>query len=159
MVVTCFAFAAHIRMLGSSSTRLKELKDSKNNSQTRWIPRGGIGFKVEQCLAVSVKVLRFHSSPGHFSGLCGGASGMIYWLPCLDLNILMRKSHGKDSACDAGDPGSIPGWGRSPGGGHSNPLPYSCLENPMDKGAWRLTVRGITKSWTGLSDYHYHYYW
>ena len=43
---------------------------------------------------------------------------------------------GKESACDAGDPGLIPGWGRIPGEGNGNPLQYSCLENPMDRGAW-----------------------
>ena len=42
----------------------------------------------------------------------------------------------KESACNAGDPGSIPGWGRSPGEGNGNPLQYSCLKNPMDRGAW-----------------------
>ena len=47
--------------------------------------------------------------------------------------------------------GSIPGLGRSPGGGHGNPLQYSCLENSMDKGAWRATVHGVTKSWTQQS--------
>ena len=50
---------------------------------------------------------------------------------------------------DIRDSGSIPGLGRSPGGGHGNPLQYSCLENPMDRGAWRATVHGVTKSWTG----------
>ena len=45
-------------------------------------------------------------------------------------------SDGKVSACNAGDPGLIPGSGRSPGEGHGNPLQYSCLENPMDRGAW-----------------------
>ena len=44
----------------------------------------------------------------------------------------------------------IPGLGRAPGGGHGNPLQYSCLENPMDRGAWRATVHGVTKSWTQL---------
>ena len=44
-------------------------------------------------------------------------------------------SEDKASACNAEDPGLIPGWGRSPGGGHGNPLQYSCLENPMDRGA------------------------
>ena len=53
---------------------------------------------------------------------------------------------GKESACNAGDEGSIPGWGRSPGGGHGNPLQYSCLENPMDRGAWRATVCGVAES-------------
>ena len=47
-----------------------------------------------------------------------------------------NSSAGKESACNAGDLGSIPGLGRCPGGGHGNPLQYSCLENPMDRGAW-----------------------
>ena len=45
-----------------------------------------------------------------------------------------------ESACNVGDLGLIPGWGRSPGGGHGNPLQYSCLENSMDRGTWRDTV-------------------
>ena len=53
----------------------------------------------------------------------------------------------KESDCDAEDTGdsagSIPGWGRSPGGGHVNPLQYSCLENPMDRGAWQVTVHRL----------------
>ena len=61
-------------------------------------------------------------------------------------------SAGKEPACNAGDPGSIPGSGRSPGEGNGNPLQYSCLENPMDRGAWRAIVPGITKSQTQLSD-------
>ena len=59
----------------------------------------------------------------------------------------------KASACNAGDPGSIPGWGRSSGEGNGNPLWYSCLENSMDGGAWWATVHGVTKSWTQLSDF------
>ena len=47
--------------------------------------------------------------------------------------------------------GSIPGWGRSPGGGNGNPLQYSGLKNPMDRGAWRATVHGLVKSQTWLS--------
>ena len=61
-------------------------------------------------------------------------------------------SEGKESACSAGDLGSIPGLGRSPGGGHGNPLPYSCLVNPMVKGAWWATVHGVVKSPTQLSN-------
>ena len=56
------------------------------------------------------------------------------------------------NAGDTGDICSIPGLGRSPGGGHGNPLQYSCLENPMDRGAWWATVHGIAKSLTRLSD-------
>ena len=52
------------------------------------------------------------------------------------------------NAGDTRDTGSIPGSGRSPGGGHGNPLQYSCLENPMDRGAWWATVHGLTKSQT-----------
>ena len=55
-------------------------------------------------------------------------------------------SGGKVFACNAGDLGSIPGSGRSPGEGHSNPLQWSCLENPMDGGAWQATGHGVTKS-------------
>ena len=54
----------------------------------------------------------------------------------------------KVSACSAGDPGSIPGPGRSPGEGNGNPFQYSCLENSMDGGAWWGTVHGVTKSRT-----------
>ena len=59
----------------------------------------------------------------------------------------------KSSTCNAGDLGSIPGSGRSPGEGNGNPLQYSCLENPMDRGAWWATVHGVAKSQTRLSDF------
>ena len=62
----------------------------------------------------------------------------------------------KESVCDAGDLGSIPGSGRSPGKGHDTLLQYSCLENPMDRGDWPATVHGVTKSWTQLSNSHTH---
>ena len=55
------------------------------------------------------------------------------------------SSVGKESACSAGNPGLIPGLGRSPGEGNGNPLQYSCLENPMDRGAWQATVHEITR--------------
>ena len=54
----------------------------------------------------------------------------------------------KASAWNAGDPGSIPGSGRSPGEGNGSPLQYSCRENPMEGGAWWATVHGVAKSWT-----------
>ena len=62
-------------------------------------------------------------------------------------------SEDKASACNAGDPGSIPGLGRSPGEGNGNPLQYSCQENPVDRGAWWATVDGVAKSRTRLSDF------
>ena len=49
----------------------------------------------------------------------------------------------EESACNVEDPGSVPGSGRSPGEGHGNPLQYSCLENPMDRGAWWAIVHGV----------------
>ena len=57
----------------------------------------------------------------------------------------------KNPLASAGDLGLIPGLGRPPGGGHGSPLWYSCLENPMDRGAWRATVHGVTKNRTRLS--------
>ena len=54
-------------------------------------------------------------------------------------------SDGKESACNAGDLGVIPGLERCPGGGHGNPLHYSCLENPMDRGAWRAIFYGVSE--------------
>ena len=58
----------------------------------------------------------------------------------------------KTPPANAEDVGSIPGSGRSPGEGNGTPLQYSCLENPMDRGAWQATVHGVAKSWTRLSD-------
>ena len=57
-------------------------------------------------------------------------------------------SDGKESVCNARDLGSVPGLGRSPGEGNRNPLQYSCLENPMDRGAWWAMIHGVAKSWT-----------
>ena len=61
-------------------------------------------------------------------------------------------SDDKESACNAGDPGWIPRSGRSPGEGNGNPLQYCGLENPMDRGAWWATVRGVAKNRTQLSN-------
>ena len=62
-------------------------------------------------------------------------------------------SEDKSSACNEGYLGSISGLGRSPGEGNGNPLQYSCLENPMDRGVWWATVHGVAKSQTRLSDF------
>ena len=64
----------------------------------------------------------------------------------------------KESAFNAGDPGSIPGSGRSPGEGNGNPLQDSCLENPMDGGAWWAAVHGVTKSRTRPSDFTFTFF-
>ena len=61
-------------------------------------------------------------------------------------------SIGKESACSAGDPGSVPGLGRSPGEGNGNPFQYPCLGNSMDRGSWCAVVHGVTKSQAQLSN-------
>ena len=66
--------------------------------------------------------------------------GLLWWLS------------DQESACNAGDLASVPGLERFPGEGDGNPLWYSCLENSMDRGDWRATVRGVPKSWTQLSN-------
>ena len=72
-------------------------------------------------------------------------------LSVLAIGLPQRLSD-KESICNAGDAdeGSIPGLGSSLGGRHGNPFQYSCLENPMNRGAWRGTVYRVTKSWTQL---------
>ena len=61
-------------------------------------------------------------------------------------------SDGKESACNAGNWGSIPGLGRLLGEGNGNPLQFSCLQNPMDRGAWQLTAHGVAEGWTRLNN-------
>ena len=68
--------------------------------------------------------------------------------PMLQIKGFPGSSDSKESACSAGNPDLIPGSGRCPGEGNGNPLQYSCLENPMDRGAWRATVLAVAKSWT-----------
>ena len=63
-------------------------------------------------------------------------------------------SDGKESTCNAGDLGSIPGLGRSPEEGNGYPLQYSCLENSMDRGTWQATVHGVTKRQTSTQHTH-----
>ena len=72
---------------------------------------------------------------------------------CLPLGNFPGGSDCKASTHKVGDLGWIPGSGRSPGEGNGNPLQYSCLENPMDEGAWEATVHGVAKSWTRLSNF------
>ena len=80
-----------------------------------------------------------------------GWQGWMSFLPLWDLG-LPGGSGSKESACSAGDQGSIPGLGRCPGEGNGNPLQYPSLENLMDRGAWWAVVHGVTKSQARLSD-------
>ena len=66
-------------------------------------------------------------------------------------------SDGKESTCNVGDLGSIPGLGRSPGEGNSYPFQCSGLENSMDRGAWRAAVIWVAESQTRLSNFHFHF--
>ena len=70
------------------------------------------------------------------------------------MGFTLGGSDGKESAHNAGDLGLIPGLGKSSGEGNDNPVQYSCLENPMDRGAWQATVHGVAKNQTGLSNQH-----
>ena len=98
-------------------------------------------------VAVTQQIRRSRDEAEETEGKLGFAG---YHLPARGFS---GGSEDKASACNAGDPGSIPALGRSPGEGNSNPFQYSCLENPMDRGAWRATVHGVAKSRTRLSDF------
>ena len=81
----------------------------------------------------------------------GSNPGLLYCRQILYQLSQQGSPDSKESACNVGGPCLISGSGRSPGGGNGNPLQYSCLDNPMDRGDWQATVHGITKSWTQLS--------
>ena len=88
--------------------------------------------------------------------------GSFTFTPGLDVKILdsvrwnfPSGSNAKASACNAGDLGSIPWSGRSPGEGNGNTLQYPCQENPMDRGAWQSTVHSVAKSWTRLTNFNH----
>ena len=74
--------------------------------------------------------------------------------PSLGFRVALVVKNLPANAGDIRDTRSVPGSGRSPGGGHGNPLQYSCLENPMDRGAWWATVQGVVKSQTQLKHTH-----
>ena len=85
---------------------------------------------------------------------CPERKSTFQWRAKLETGLSQRLS-GKECPCnagDAGDTGLIPGSGRSPGEGNGNPFQFSCLENSMDRGAWWVTVHGVAKNWTRLSD-------
>ena len=80
----------------------------------------------------------------------------VFTLRGLPLEVGFRgSSDGKESACNAGDPGFIPGSEMSPGEENGCPLQCSCLENPVHRGAWWATVHGVTKNRTWLNDFHF----
>ena len=96
------------------------------------------------CLEVITSVTAPSSPPLLFLPLCASLEGNTRGFP--------GGSDCKESACNEGDLGFTPEWGRSPGEGNGNPLQYSCLENSMDRGAWWATGYGVAKSQIRLSD-------
>ena len=106
----------------------------------------------ESAIHVHIPPLFWTFYSGHHSAL-SRVPWTLMWTYACGLCFPGRAS-GKEPTCqcrlDLKDAGSIPGWGRSPGGGHSNPLQYSCLENPMDRRAWWATVHRVAKSQTWL---------
>ena len=96
---------------------------------------------------------RIISSHACFLNLWSSFSLVLIYVLLYICQDFPSSFEGKESGPNAGDPGSVLGLGRSPGEENGNPLQYSCLENSMNRGAWRATVHGVTKSWTRLSDY------
>ena len=122
-------------MQSQNWTRRKQLGMHAHNV-FKLLKTGDVGTPL------AVHWLRLHTSKAKGASL----------IPGQGTKRLPRGSVVKNLPANAGDAGSIPGSGRSPGGGNGNPLQYSCLENSMDRGAWQATVHGVTKSRTRLSD-------
>ena len=98
-----------------------------------------------ELLSCTAAMLVFDSAP---SSSLHPSLSLLFRIHCVQAHrVLGQGLSGKESTCQAGDSGSIPGSGRSPGEGNGSPLQYSCLRNPMDRGAWRATVHRISKSW------------
>ena len=115
------------------------------------------GFLLESYIAITIFLSRsFSTFKIHVYKYFSEAKTVIHFkIPVISQSFgrvpikmggFSGGSDGKASACNAGDPGSIPGSGRSPGEGNGNPLQYSCLEHSMDGGAWWATVHGIAES-------------
>ena len=135
-------------------------------SHATWEKSLGIAFVFSPCLHVSaghmlcilwVCLSSISASPWPtITGLdigCREKSCRSIFLPPKQYKDFSGGSDGKASAYNAGDLTSIPGSGRSPGEGNGNPLQYSCLENPMNGGTWWITIYGVAKNQTQLSDF------
>ena len=114
----------------------------------------GNSFKMKiQILLSEIQISWYNGFGGQDGGRVGGRQLSIfsdYSISCFLWGILpllwgfLDGSVGKESICNAGDMSLIPGSGRPPRGGNGHPLQYSCLENPMDRGAWRAIFHGVT---------------
>ena len=93
----------------------------------------------------------------HFSCLLGPGVHKLLFVASVNYGF-PGGSDSKASICNAGDMGSIPGLGKSPGEGNGNPLQHSCLESPVDRRTWWATVHGMAKSQTRLSDFTFSHF-
>ena len=112
-----------------------------------WLKQSLPDFSMGTSLILSLHIVLFGrksraQSTSKDWGFCSPPRGWNLYVNYLDFP---GSSGSKESACSAGDLGLIPGLGRSPGEGNGNSLQYSCLESPMDRGAWRATVHGVTR--------------
>ena len=118
----------------------------------------GTGMLHRKSISTSAQKLVSFSYRIEYCAISSSSGNMllfsVYAVPSLDFP---GGSDSKEPVYNAGDLGSIPGSGRSPGEGNGDPLQYSCLENSMDRGTWRAIVHGITKSQTWPSDWHFHF--
>ena len=102
-----------------------------------------------QGLPLSAPALLHHPTPPHCPRPQAGTGSFPWSVNQSRVSqVALAVKNPPANAGDAGDKGSVPASGRSPGGGHGNPLQYSCLENPMDRGAWQAIVHGVAKSLT-----------
>ena len=138
----------------------KSKRSLKSRQRARG-PPGGWGCKFQGCCEESI----YPTQPVLQGTMPIAADAGISWLPhpgidlpsdrvgASQVALVVKKKKKKNPPANAGgirDKRSIPGSGRSPGGGHANPLQYSFLENPMHRGTWWATVHRVTKSWTRL---------
>ena len=113
-----------------------------------WWPTGQDTYRIFKQILISLNQSSRREAIG------GGGGDVGCWIQ----NWASLVISSKESACNAGDVGLFPVLGRPPGGGHDNPLHYSCLETPMARGAWQATVHGVAKSWRWLKQLSTHTY-
>ena len=140
-----FLFQGHFPYL---PTRRAEESQGGEVGEEGWIPvprnaRGVLRRGHLWALIVMVGVSPFESGLGLCPGQQRGQESQ---------GVFPDGSDSKESACNSGELGLIPGLGRFPGEGNDNPLQYSCLDNPMDRGAWQVTVHKVAKNRTWLHD-------
>ena len=126
---------------------------ARDASCGRW--QHALAFDNQQCHGGSLSPPVENQSSTHFIVPATAHFKRLFGVPLKTLLGFPGASEVKASACSVGDLGLIPGSGRSPGEGNGNPLQYSCLENPMDRGVWWATVQGVAKSqsdFTSLKD-------